>query len=86
MAVNRGKKTKSLIADFQTRADGFVSGLLGAYRPADYGAGKVIHDCVWGTVTFYPWELRIIDSPLLQRLRRINQLGLAEMTYPAFPF
>ncbi|MBR4941142.1 MAG: HD domain-containing protein [Clostridia bacterium] len=83
MAVNRGKKTKSLIADFQTRADGFVSGLLGAYRPADYGAGKVIHDCVWGTVTFYPWELRIIDSPLLQRLRRINQLGLAEMTYPS---
>ena len=83
MAVNTGKKTKALIADFGSRAEKFVSGLMENYCPADYGAGKVIHDCVWGTVTFYPWELRIIDSPLLQRLRRINQLGLAEMTYPS---
>ena len=83
MAVNTGKKAKALIAEFNSKADKFVSGLMGNYSPADYGAGKVIHDCVWGTVTFYPWELRIIDSPLLQRLRRINQLGLAEMTYPS---
>ena len=83
MAVNTGKKAKALIADFNSRADKFVSGLMENYSPAEYGAGKVIHDCVWGTVTFYPWELRIIDSPLLQRLRRINQLGLAEMTYPS---
>ncbi|MDD6263015.1 MAG: HD domain-containing protein [Clostridiales bacterium] len=69
--------------NFADGAEKFVSSLLKGYRPSDYGAGKVIHDCVWGTVTFYPWELRVIDSPLLQRLRRINQLGLAEMTYPS---
>ena len=83
MAVNRVKRSKSLVADFNRKAEEFVAGLMKDYRPADYGAGKVVHDCVWGTVTFYPWELRIIDSPLLQRLRRINQLGLAEMTYPS---
>ncbi len=83
MAVNKGKKTEAMILDFESRADKFVAALMGSYVPAEYGAGKVVHDCVWGTVTFYPWELRIIDSPLLQRLRRINQLGLAEMTYPS---
>lgn len=83
MAVNRVKDPGASVKDFQRRAEEFVAGLMEGYRPAEYGAGKVIHDCVWGTVTFYPWELRVIDSPLLQRLRRINQLGLAEMTYPS---
>lgn len=69
--------------DFEKRADEFVSSLLRDYTPQSYSRSKVIHDCVWGSVMFYPWELQIMDSPLLQRLRKINQLGLALYTYPS---
>ena len=72
-----------LYLDFQHRVNEFVSQLLEDYVPNIYKHTKVIHDPVWGTMMFYPWELQIIDSPLLQRLRKINQVGLAVLTYPS---
>lgn len=42
---------------------------------------KDIFDFVWGTVNFSSAEVCVLDSPLLQRLRRIRQLGLASMVY-----
>ena len=42
---------------------------------------KDIFDFVWGTVNFTGAEMFILDSPLLQRLRRIRQLGLASTVY-----
>ncbi len=42
---------------------------------------KDIFDFVWGTVNFTAAEICVLDSPLLQRLRRIRQLGLASMVY-----
>lgn len=44
---------------------------------------KVIHDPLWGSRLFYPWEIVLIDTPLCQRLRRIYQLGTAFLTYPS---
>lgn len=72
-----------IYADFEQRADVFVSKLLDGCKPLEYHDIKVIHDPVWGTIKFYPWELQLLDSPLLQRLRNINQLGLASITYPS---
>ena len=72
-----------IYADFSRRADRFLSSLMAGYTPAHFRRSKVIHDCVWGTVMQCPWELQLIDSPLFQRLRRINQLGLAMTTYPS---
>jgi HD superfamily phosphohydrolase len=43
---------------------------------------KDIHDAVWGTIVLNPGEVLIIDSPLLQRLRKINHLGLAGLLFP----
>ncbi len=74
---------KRIYSEFSARADAFVERLMTAYTPQHFSQNKVIHDCVWGTVAFYPWEIQIIDSPLLQRLRRINQLGLAVVAYPS---
>lgn len=68
---------------FEDRVNEFVSGLLAGYTPNQYRHNKVIHDPVWGTMLFYPWELQVLDSPLLQRLRKINQVGLAVLTYPS---
>ncbi len=43
--------------------------------------GKEIFDAVWGNVQFCSGEIYILDSPLLQRLRKIKQLGLAYFVY-----
>ena len=44
---------------------------------------KVIHDPLWGSRIFYPWEIALLDTPLCQRLRQIHQLGSAFLTYPS---
>lgn len=64
----------------------FVSTLLKQYNNSIECNGfcfleKDIFDFVWGTVTFSPAEICVLDSPLLQRLRRIRQLGLASTVY-----
>jgi len=41
-----------------------------------------IRDPVYGFITFNEWEREIIDSPIFQRLRRIRQLALTDLTYP----
>lgn len=43
--------------------------------------GKEIFDAVWGNIEFCSGEIYILDSPLLQRLRKIKQLGLAYFVY-----
>lgn len=73
----------AVYADFENRSERFVLRVLKSYKPFAYREIKVIHDPVWGTIKFNPWELQILDSPLLQRLRNINQLGLAVLTYPS---
>ncbi len=44
---------------------------------------KQIKDNQWGMVEFDGAAMRLIDSPLLQRLRRVKQLGFSYLTYPS---
>ncbi len=44
---------------------------------------KDIHDPIWGTNGFSWRELALIDTPIMQRLRRIHQTGLAYQVYPS---
>lgn len=72
----------TLYKEFDNKVNDFVKSYLSNYTPCLYDKTKVIHDPVWGTCLFYKWELEILDSPLLQRLRNISQLGLTMLTYP----
>lgn len=66
----------------ETDITSFVKEKIQNYAPVDTGK-KTIHDPVWGSIDYSEWEMQIIDSPLFQRLRDINQVGLAMLTYPA---
>jgi hypothetical protein len=43
---------------------------------------KIINDPLWHTVRVNSWEIALLDSPVVQRLRNIGQLGLASYVYP----
>lgn len=43
---------------------------------------KTVQDPVHGIIKLEEWMLRIIDTPQFQRLRRIKQLGFANLVYP----
>ena len=43
---------------------------------------KTFNDPIWGVVELLPWETVLLDSPLLQRLRGVHQLGMAHLVYP----
>jgi HD superfamily phosphohydrolase len=45
--------------------------------------GKIIHDTTWKTNFFAPYEVSIINTPLFQRLRSINQMGFVDYVYPS---
>ena len=44
---------------------------------------KEINDALWGTLEIRSLEVVFLDSPLMQRLRRIHQLGTADYVYPS---
>lgn len=69
------------LSDLIQKIDSFVERTLHDYKPAKTDS-KVIHDAIWGSNIYYPWEISLLDSPLLQRLRDIRQTGLAFHTYP----
>ncbi|AIY90460.1 phosphohydrolase [Geoglobus acetivorans] len=43
---------------------------------------KNIHDSIHGTIRLEDWMVEVIDTPEFQRLRRIKQLGFADLVYP----
>ena len=65
---------------------GLISSLgdwLQIRHPRKYRRGKIIHDAIWGTIHYQPWEIGLLDLPLFQRLRGVKQTGFAYLTYPA---
>lgn len=52
------------------------------YKPKAPKDRKIIHDSLWGTIVVQPWEIEIIDLPLIQRLRQIRQTSLTNYVFP----
>lgn len=78
----RDLQKKSSYKEISKDVNGFVESRLNGYDV--YGIeAKTIHDPIWGSNEYSEWEMQLIDSPLIQRLRNISQVGLAVLTYPA---
>jgi hypothetical protein len=42
---------------------------------------KVFNDNLWGTVRLHAWEVAVLNTRLMQRLREIRQLGVIHWVY-----
>lgn len=65
-----------LVAGWLDSYTAHLKTLSPARRPA-----KEFNDPVWGTISLTGLEVLVLDSPILQRLRRIRQLGVAHYVY-----
>src|SRR5260370_36263496 len=74
-AADRGK--------LEERVDHVVKWAFRDHRNAKPRGLKVINDSHLGNQYFSKHEVAVIDSPLLQRLKRIKQTGLVYQVYPS---
>jgi deoxynucleoside triphosphate triphosphohydrolase SAMHD1 len=67
----------------------WLDGLMASYvqrarlRPPASLRPSVVNDGLWGSIRLNPLERALVDSPVVQRLRRIKQLGPALAVYPS---
>lgn len=61
----------------------YVMDQLKEYKPQRIRAPKVIHDTILGSNLFYAHEIAVLDLPILQRLRRINQVDVVPLVFPS---
>ena len=82
--VNDGKQLKA----YRVALEAWTESLLNEYtqwqakRQSVRVYAKEFNDPIWGTVKLHAHEIVVLDSPLLQRLRNIRQLGVVHFVYP----
>ncbi len=75
--------TTALLNDYLKSEHGLFFGEKAEHPFLELKPYKDIHDPIWGTNGFSWRELALIDTPVMQRLRRIHQTGLAFQVYPS---
>ncbi|MDR2569660.1 MAG: HD domain-containing protein [Oscillospiraceae bacterium] len=69
--------------DLIEKVNQYVENQLNDYHPQQSRAPKVIHDTILGSNLFLPYEIILIDSPIVQRLRNISQVDVAPLIFPS---
>ncbi|MEJ8835589.1 phosphoribosyltransferase-like protein [Ramlibacter sp. AN1133] len=80
-------KLAGILGEVERLATEFASQYLDAYvveitRSRRSPSRKEVNDPLWGTIGLTAAEVVLLDSPLLQRLRYIRQLGVVHWVYP----
>jgi HD superfamily phosphohydrolase len=76
-APNLTRQTEILVRNWlEELLSKLSTGALIEFRP------KQVNDPIWGTIELLPWEVALLDTPLLQRMRGVRQLGLAQLVFP----
>src|ERR1700704_464905 len=75
----------TLLAQTDSLVEGWLSELLEKLGTSNFPEfrPKQVNDPIWGTIELLPWEVALLDTPLLQRMRGIRQLGLAHLVFPS---
>ena len=69
---------------FIAEIENFVDEYFISYPvPFSEDTGKVVHDALWGSQYLNSHELAILDTPLIQRLRRVKQTAFAYLIFPS---
>jgi len=81
-------KKQGIIPDVIACLEGIFGPLIEEYlsdngKGRGAGGSKAFKDAVWGMIDLTGPEVLIADSPPLQRLRRVRQLGFGYLTYPS---
>lgn len=82
-----GRSPAQGLEQYKQGIEDFTESLLRRYLnsldgPNNTRQPKEFNDPVWGTIVLDAHEVVVMDSPLLQRLRRIRQLGVVHYVYP----
>jgi HD superfamily phosphohydrolase len=77
------RESPTLWAQLNARVGSWIGATLDRLESGS-GSGypKTFNDPIWGDIKLFPWETLLLDSPILQRLRHVRQLGMAHMVYP----
>ncbi|WP_206808411.1 HD domain-containing protein [Paradesulfitobacterium ferrireducens] len=71
------------MSTLREQVDNYVREMLKDYVPLKVRGSKVIHDTILGSNIFSAHEIAILDLPLVQRLRRINQVDVVPLVFPS---
>jgi HD superfamily phosphohydrolase len=67
----------------EQKVETFVQWLFEGYKTSVPSGPKVFNDALLGNQFFARHEVAVIDSPVMQRLKRIKQTGLVYQVYPS---
>ena len=67
----------------EEKVNDYVESQLSGYRHKFVHSPKIIHDTILGSNIFRPFEIALIDLPIIQRLRRINQVDVVPLVFPS---
>jgi HD superfamily phosphohydrolase len=67
---------------FEENYPDFTNGSTAPHPIAIPKDSKIIRDVIWGINRFEWFEMAVIDSPILQRLRYLHQIGFGTYVYP----
>src|SRR3954453_10594802 len=73
-----------LVAQTERLVGDWLADLLEKLRTGSFPEfrPKQVNEPIWGTIELLPWEVALLDTPLLQRMRGVRQLGLAQLVFP----